>query len=280
MRDVLVDKGARVKKDQVLGHIESPATDQQVLSARADLVYRQQQAARAQRLAPALLSQADLEAALSALDVSRASLAAAVAQQQYETLRAPFDGVVTARYVDPGALLPAPTAGVSPSALPLVDVQDATRLRVYVYVGQDAAPFVRAGDAFSFWQDQHPEVHVEGRVTRVAGALDPRTRTMQVEADVENRVGFLPGTFAHAEIHVASPPEPRIPAEAMFVRGGKNLVAVVRDDSVHFVEVIPGISDGRTLSIQRGLSGNEVVALDMPIEIADGARVQPVMKGS
>ena len=103
VREVLVDKGSRVKKGDLLARLESPETDQQVLGARADLQLKTVQAERARKLRPqGFIAQQDLDNAESALSVSRATLQQLLALQAYEQVRAPFDGVVTARYVDPG----------------------------------------------------------------------------------------------------------------------------------------------------------------------------------
>ena len=99
---------------------------------------------------------------------------------RYTRVRAPFDGIVTARYVDPGALVPAAT-GSTQALLPIVDLASVDTLRVFVYVGQDAAPFIHPGDGADVWQDELPDRHIPAKVAHVAGALDPRTRTMQVE---------------------------------------------------------------------------------------------------
>ncbi|HZX41449.1 MAG TPA: efflux RND transporter periplasmic adaptor subunit, partial [Myxococcaceae bacterium] len=106
VREVLVDKGSGVKKGELLARLESPETDQQVLGARADLQLKTVQAERARKLRPqGFIAQQDLDTAESALLVSRATLQQLLALQGYEQVRAPFDGVVTARYVDPGALV-------------------------------------------------------------------------------------------------------------------------------------------------------------------------------
>ena len=124
VREVLVDKGGRVKKGQLLARLESPETDQQVLGARSDVQLKRVQAERARKLRPqGFIAQQDLDNAESALQVSRATLQQLLALQSYEQVRAPFDGVVIARYVDPGALVAAGTAS-NQAVQPLFDVAD------------------------------------------------------------------------------------------------------------------------------------------------------------
>lgn len=277
LKEIRVDKGDAVKKGQIIGVLESPETDQEVVAARADLVQKQLNAQRARKLAPAgVLSQQDLENALSALAVSRANLQRVQALQEYKVVRAPFDGVVTGRYVDPGALVPAAT-GATQSALPLVDLANLKRVRVTVFVGQDVAPFVKQGDPATIVEDARPERRIQGTVSRMASALDPRSRTMLTEVWLDNtEYKLFPGTFVHVTLKLQVPPAPSVPAEALFARGEQLFVAVVKDQQLHFVQVEPGLNDGKNTQIRSGLKGGEQVALSLPSSLTDGARVQPV----
>src|SRR4029078_3983424 len=145
VREGAVDKGARVKKGDLLGRLESPETDQQVLGARADLQLKTVQAERARKLRPqGFIAQKDRDTAESALQFSRATLQQLLALQSYEQVRAPFDGVVIARYVDPGALVAAGTAS-NQAVQPLFDFADMRPVRVQVYVGQDDAADIHPG---------------------------------------------------------------------------------------------------------------------------------------
>jgi membrane fusion protein (multidrug efflux system) len=274
VRTMKVDKGDVVKVGQVLGTIESPETDQAVRAARADLANRLQLRTRARALAPDVVAQQDLETAESNFTASNANLAAALALENYEIIRAPFAGVITTRYVDPGALLPAATSATQ-SAQPLVDVTDPSVLRVTVYVGQESAAFVAPGTDVTLWQDLHPDKKVHATVTRTAGALDPRTRTMLSEIQLDNHgIGFITGTFTHAVFKLDTPPRPVIPAEALVIRSGNPFVPVVQNGHIHMAPVQVGVSDGRTVQITSGLQGTEVVALNLPAELDEGAAVQ------
>ena len=189
-------------------------------------------------------------------------------------MRAPFAGIVTARYVDPGALVPAATASTQAS-LPIVDVASLDTLRIFVYVGQDVAPFVHPGDAADVWQDELPDRRIPAKVTYAAGALDPRTRTMQVEVDLDNRgIGMLPGTFAHVGLHVVEPRSPLISSDALVIRDGKTMVAEIQDGKVHYAEIDLGYNDGSNVRVLRGLTGGETVGIDVPVEAAEGSAVQ------
>jgi membrane fusion protein, multidrug efflux system len=272
VKELAVDKGDRVKKGQVLARIASPETDHQVAQARSTLAVRQRTAARARLLAPkGIMTQQELDQAASDLGVAEAELRRVRSLQDYEVLRAPFDGVVTARYVDPGALLSSTGSGQA-----VVEVSSPDRVRVLLYAGQDVAPFVRVGDAVEVTIDQLPGVTIGARVRRTAEALDPRSRSMLVEAWPEDApVRLVPGTFAHVTLHVKVPPLPTVPAEALVARGDKLAVARVEDGRLRFVEVEPGFNDGRVLQIRRGVAEGDVIALSPPSDLGDGAPVQP-----
>ncbi|HEX9289462.1 MAG TPA: efflux RND transporter periplasmic adaptor subunit [Anaeromyxobacteraceae bacterium] len=272
--EMRVDKGDRVKRGQVLAHIAAPETDRQVDSARSTLEVRRRFAARARRLAPkGIMSQQELDQANADLRGAAAEYRRVRALQDYEVLRAPFDGVVTARYVDPGALLSASATGQ-----PVVELADPERVRVLVYVGQDLAPFVKLGDRAEITLDQAPAARAAATVRRMAEALDLRSRSMLVELwlDGDGGLRLVPGLFVHAALTVAVPPLPSIPADGLVARGDRLQVAVVRDRKLHFVDVEPGASDGRVIGIRRGLAGGEVIALSPPSDLGEGAPIQPI----
>jgi RND family efflux transporter MFP subunit len=272
VRELHAERGQRVKREQVLAVIEAPETAQDVAAAQSEVENKRRTAARARALAPGVVSQQDLDNAINDERVAEANLRRAASQRGYTELRAPFDGVITARYVDPGAFLPAGTA-----ASPILEVGTVDRLRIFVYVGQDAAPFVHPGDAVTLWQDELPEKRIPAAVTFVAGALDPRTRTMQVEIDLDNRAwGVLPGTFVHVTLKLHVQPSPAIPNEAIVMREGRTMVALVEGDKVRLVEVELGVNDGRTSRVTRGLQGGESIGVNVPVEVGDGATVRPV----
>jgi RND family efflux transporter MFP subunit len=276
VKSVRVDKGDHVDEGQILGVLESPEIDQQVAAAEADVAVKRRTFERFQQLVKKdFVSVQEFETARAQYEVSLATVKQAKALRAYETLRAPFAGVVTARYVDPGALIPAAT-GSSESALPLVEIADLRRLRVLVFVQQDAAPFVHAGDEVTIRVDEQPDLCIAAPVSRCAQALDPRTRTMLCEIWLANQSRLYPGTFVHVTFHLAAPRTPVIDSGALVLRNHKPSVAVVRDGRIHFVPVRPGLDDGKTVQIVEGLQVGERIALAPPAELAENDIVQPV----
>ena len=276
VREMRVERGDRVKKNAILAVIESPELQQDLLSAKSNKVYAQRTAERLEYLAkPGVVSALDRDNAVNAKQRAAADEARAESLLEYTLVRAPFDGIVTARYVDPGALVPAAT-GSAQAAQPVVDVSDVDRVRVFVYLGQEAAPFVKAGDAVTITAEERPSQRVPASMTRVAGALDPRTRTMQCEIDLDNRTWHLiPGTFVRTKIAVAMAPSPVVPNEAIVIRdGGKPFVAVVDGSTVHYREIEITSNDGRTTRIARGVQGGETIGVNVPIQIQENDTVQ------
>jgi membrane fusion protein, multidrug efflux system len=278
VREVLVDKGTRVKKGDLLARLESPETDQQVLGARADVQLKNVQAERARKLRPqGFIAQQDLDNAESALQVSRATLQQLLALQSYEQVRAPFDGVVTARYVDPGALVAAGTAS-NQAVQPLFDFADMRTVRVQVYVGQDDAADIHPGSPVSIALPDDPGHPIEAKITRTAQGIDARTRTMLVEVDVPNEpVRLYPGSYVNVKIRFPGKRTPLVPGEALAWRGDAVYVAKLDPESrIRLVRIQPGEDDGRRVQVLSGLQGGEQVVLNPSAELSDGDKVQPL----
>jgi membrane fusion protein, multidrug efflux system len=192
-------------------------------------------------------------------------------------VRAPFDGVVTARYVDPGALVAAGTAS-NQAVQPLFDFADMRTVRVQVYVGQDDAADIHPGSPVSIALPDDPGHPIEGKVTRTAQGVDPRTRTMLVEVDVPNEpVRLYPGSYVNVKIRFPGRRTPLIPGDALAWRGDAVYVAKLDPDNrVRLVRIQPGEDDGRRVQVLSGLQGGEQVVLNPSAELSDGDRVQPL----
>jgi RND family efflux transporter MFP subunit len=198
--------------------------------------------------------------------------------QQYlgsRTLRAPFAGIVTARFADPGALIQS-AAGAQAGALPVVTVANIQRLRIYVYLDQSSAPFVKVGDAAEVRVVERPGWSRPAKVARASGELTPHTRTMLTEIDVDNADGaLLPGSFVEVAIKIHVPTLVQIPAEAVIPRGTQLFVAVVDGGSrLRFRPLHLADDDGETARVLDGLRAGETVALNIGESVEDGALVQ------
>ncbi len=196
-------------------------------------------------------------------------------EQGYETLRAPFAGTVTARYADPGALVQS-AATSQTSALPVVTVSQIGRLRVLAYLDQEDAALVHPGTPATVTLTERPDVHIAAPVARMSGELDPKTRKMLAEVDVDDRDGVIvPGSFVQVQIDVSAPALPQAPAEALVVRGGKTFVAVVDESNrVHFAPVTVASNDGKSVMFSNGVAPGQKLALSIGSAVAEGAPVQ------
>jgi RND family efflux transporter MFP subunit len=269
---ILVDKGDRVRNGQVIGHVQAPEVERQVQAARANALNLRDIARRYRTLATKdFVSIQDSEIATANARVAKANQREIEATQDYAILRAPFDGVVVARYADPGAYLAAGGA-------PVVAVARTDLLRIYAYVDQVNAMHVQVGDT--------AQIHFPGerayraaKVTRIAGALDPRTRMLQVEMQLYNKGELVPGGFADVRLTVDQPPGLIIPADALTVRGDKTFVGVIDAEQrlrTHPVDVLQ--SDGKTALIGNGLHEGDRVAIGAGETIPEGGKVQPVAR--
>ncbi len=279
LKVIHVDKGDSVQAGQVLGVVESPETDSQVLAAQADLTQKRLVEARYKNLVgKGVVSAQEMEKAHADVESATAEVARLQALQDYEIIRAPFSGVVTARYADPGALLPAAT-GTSQNVQPLIDLVDMSRMRILVSVGQTEAPYIHAGDKAEISGDAQSPLERSASITRVARSIDPRTRTMLAELDLDNNQGELyPGLFVHVAMHIKPLGGLTVPADTVVFRNGKTQLPVITDNRVAYRIVRLGDHDGMTVRVLDGVFEGELIGRNLGDEISEGAHVQPVRR--
>jgi len=278
LKTMHVDKGDKVEAGQLVAEIESPELDQQYAGASADLVNKRRNLARLKALYEKgnTTQVAMLQAETDAL-VAENNVAVLATNRSYQTVRAPFAGRVTARFADPGALIGnAQTNFVS--AMPMLTISDDSKVRVYAYLQQADVPFVTVGDPAEISDATNPERKKMATITRMTGELDAKTRTMLVEVHLDNQDNFLvPGSFAYMTLHVKVQSYPQIPVTALLTRGNENVVAVLEDDVVRFRPVKVASTDGATVSLADGLRPGEKIAINVPDEVTNGSRIQPIL---
>jgi len=281
LRDIKVDKGDAVHAGEVLAIIESPELDRQHEAAVADAKNKRSEAGRAWKLLPQQgISREDAEAKDAVARMAEANALAMETMKHYQVLRAPFGGVVTARFVDPGALIQS-AANAQTTTQPVVTLSETDRLRVHVYLDQKHAAWVRVGDPAEVFDAARPEVRIVARVSRTSLELDARTRTLLTEIDVDNREGrIIAGSFVKVAVHLKLPPAVRAPCEALAVRDGKTCVGVLTDDYlISYREVGISDSDGKMMTIGSGLREGERVVLNPGMSLLEGTRVRPADMG-
>jgi membrane fusion protein, multidrug efflux system len=280
LQDIRVDKGDRVSANELLATIVSPELDHEYQGAVADAQNKELNARRASILVKRdLIAQQEADQAAADATVARQNVLSLATMRSYETLRAPFAGIVTARYADPGALVQ-DAANAQTSALPVVTVAETGRLRVFIYPDQTDAYYIHVGDHAEIGLPGRPDVRLDARVSRTSGELDPRTRTLLTEIDFANRHGvILPGSFVQVTLRM---PMIRrggveIPAEALVMRNDKPFVAaIVPGNRLAFRPVTLGDDDGVRVQVLRGLRPGERIATNVGDLLVDGERVQPV----
>ena len=285
------DIGARVKKGALLAVIDTPEIDQQLHQAQADLGTAQANASIAKIQADRYsglvksdaVSQQDTDtyvnqaaATAAAVHSAQANLQRLKELQSFEKVYAPFNGVVTARAVDTGQLI---NAGAGTE---LFHMQAIDTLRVYTDVPQIYTPTLRRGMKIALTFPEHPGKTYFGTLVRTADAIDPTSRTLLTEIDVDNRSGDLtPGALA--QVHFKTPVVNRtliVPTAALiFRREGLQVGTVVHGDTAHLVRVVIGEDDGATVQIVTGLSPGDQVIQDPPDSLIDGEKVTVVHPG-
>jgi RND family efflux transporter MFP subunit len=278
LKTMLVDKGSRVRTGQLVATIESPETDQQTRNAKASyelaaITDRRYQALLRQQVVPR--QQADQTHAL--MLETYANWQSLIATQKYENVTTPFDGMITTRNVNPGALVGS-AAATGTSSPAIFDIATLKPLRVYLFLPQPFAPLVRDGDAAVVTVSEYPKRDFVGTITRHPAALDQSTRTMQVEVDLPNDdLALYPGMYANVRVTIQGAKQsPRVPDQALIFNNEDVLVPVVRGNRIHLVKVELGLDDGINCEVIRGLEGDETIALGMGQTAHDGELVQPV----
>ena len=293
LRKWYADIGTRVHTGELLAEIETPELDQQVRQAQSELATAQanQQIAQitserwTKLLAKNAVSKQETDQATSDFRARQSALSAAEANvmrlqqlQAFEKIYAPFDGVITTRNVDIGALIQAGDSN-SPRA-ELFHMASTDKLRLFVPVPEVYANQVRTGSHITVTSDALPDTRFTGTIVRNSDAIDISSRTLNVEVDVVNTDHkLLPGQYAF--IHLPIPPSTSsmtLPSGALLFRGEGLRAGVVRDGRVQLVPVEIGHDYGAKVEITSGLGPHDQVILNPPDSLAEGERVN-VEKG-
>jgi RND family efflux transporter MFP subunit len=282
------DIGARVKKDQLLAEIDTPEVDQQLQQARADLETAQANLAIAKITADrwqglvqdGSVSQQETDQALSNLKAVQATVQSNAANvrrleqlQSFEKVCAPFDGIITARQTDIGALI---DSGASTQPRELFHMAAIRILRVYVAVPEVYSPSVRAGGSATLTLDEFPGETFRGIIVRNTNSIDLASRTLLVEVDIDNATGrLLPGAYVF--VHLKLPDQTQsvvISSNTLIFRKEGMQVGLVRDGKAVLVPVKIGHDFGNSVDIISGLRPTDAVIVDPSNSLVDGTPVR------
>jgi RND family efflux transporter MFP subunit len=294
------DIGTHVRKGDLLAVIETPELDQQLAQAKAELTTAQSNEALARvtanryqgLLQQNAVSQQDTDNALAQLQARTAEVSSAQANVRrlqelvsFERVLAPFDGVVTARSLDVGQLVGSagstttPGAGIVSNSKPMFEISALNKLRVYVSVPQVYAPDAKPGATATLTLPQFPGKTFKGKLVRTSQAVDPATRTLLAEIEVDNRSSeLLPGSYTQVHLNVTrTAPALVIPVSAAILEADGLRVGVVDSNQrAHLVRVTPGRDTGAAIEILAGLEQGQKIIANPPDSLTDGEQVRVV----
>jgi len=282
-----VDIGAHVRKGELLAEIETPELDQQLRQAKAELAtaeanlnLSQITAERDENLLKThSVSTQERDNAVNAsvanratVDSNQANVARLEQLQSFEKVYAPFDGIITARSTDVGALI---DAGAN-APKELFHIAAISKLRIYVAVPEVYSRAAISGAPVGLTLDEYPGELFHGILVRNSNAIDAVSRTLLVEVDADNSSGrLMPG--AYVQIHLNLPADSRsltVPSNALIFRREGLQVAVVRNGKAELVPITPGHDYGDSMEILTGLKPQDEVILSPSDSLISGTRVQ------
>jgi RND family efflux transporter MFP subunit len=282
------DIGAHVQKGQLLAEIETPEVDQQLRQAQAELDTAQANlniakitAVRWQDLVnTGSVSQQETDQAVSNLSAVKATAESSAANvrrlqelQSFEKIYAPFDGIITARNTDIGALI---DAGASTQPRELFHIAAIRTLRVYVSIPEVYSRAARSGAPATLTLDEYPGQTFRGTLVRNANSIDVASRTLLVEVDVDNPTGqLLPGAYVF--VHLKLPDETRsvtVPSNTLIFRKEGLQVGLVRNGKAELVPVKIGRDYGNTVEIVSGLQPTDAIIVDPSDSLVTGLPVR------
>ncbi|HPA19136.1 MAG TPA: efflux RND transporter periplasmic adaptor subunit [Verrucomicrobiae bacterium] len=279
LRSLAVDKGDGVKSGQVLGEIEVPELVADLSRYRAEVRVAEAEFRRvegASKKSPDLVMPQAVDEALGRLEMARAGLERTETLLAYAKLVAPFDGVVTARFVDPGAFIPAATSGSAAQNAEVLTIMDFDTVRAQVPVPEIEASLVRVGQPVKMTANALPGKTFAGTVSRLAYALDGATQSMLVEADVPNPGRELrPGMYATIRLGVEKHDGVIcLPVSALVMEKGGASVFKLVEGKAKKSAVKVGFNDGAMAEITDGVADGEAVLVPTGTALADGQEVR------
>lgn len=285
-----VDIGTEAKSGQLLAEIDAPEVDQQLDQAKADLATAEANLKLAEITATRYqdllktdsVAQQDVDNATSNLEARRTTAESARSNvkrledlQSFEKVYAPFDGLITARNTDIGALIDSGSSGGT--ARELFHIAAVNKLRVYVNVPQLESPEVKPGLKADLALTEFPGRRFEGTVVRSSGAIDSSTRTLLTEVDVENPNHLLkPGGYVEVHLKLPSPVSTfTLPVNTEIFKSAGLQVAVVKNgNKIALIPITPGRDFGTDIEVVAGLKGDELVVLNPSDSLTEGATVR------
>lgn len=280
LESISVFEGDRAEKNQVLAVIDDPETRFDLVQREADLAAKKavfDRLAAAQSKAPDLVKQVDVDLARGEFESARSAVEQLRQRVSFATIRAPFSGVVTDRWVDPGALIQMSTTSQNASAR-IVRVMSIDSVRVQVQVPENEVVHLRVGQKADIRLPALPDQVWNGTVTRFAKVLDRETRTMPAEIDVANPgLTILPGMFATVSIAIPVEMAQSVPSQAVVLDGASRYLWVDDGGKARRIKIAVLQDDGVRASIEGQLTDSTRVILARPTDLAEGMAVEATL---
>ncbi|PYK54575.1 MAG: efflux transporter periplasmic adaptor subunit [Verrucomicrobia bacterium] len=269
-----VDIGDNVQAGQLLAEISTPEVDQQLAQARAQEEIAKVTADRWRDLVQKnVVSRQEYDQNQKAYEAAKANLEQLQKIQGFQQIVAPFAGKIAARNIDIGTLV---TAGTGNSGTPLFSIVQSDVLRVYVFAPQENAPSIHEGIEAKIILQEYPGQEFEGKVTRIAGALDPQSRTMQVEVQVPNGDEKLyAGMYGQVKFLLTDENAPIVvPANAfVFRKEGAQVATIENADRIHWQKIRVGRDFGDRIEVLDGLKESTKVVMNPTDDLREGIQV-------
>lgn len=274
------DKGDSVTKGQLLAVIDAPEVDQQFRQAEADYKIKRITYERLHRVwteNPDVIARQDVDVAEAEAEGAKHVMENRRTLLEYTRVTAPYSGVITTRFADPGAMIQSASASAT-QAVPLYTLMDLETVRVYVSVPQEVSLLAKPGVPVTLTLKEKPDQEFKGAITRTTEALDPATRTLLVEVDLPNKERYLqPGMYVSATLALERHPDALVIPPAAIVTGGNKNKSVfsAEQGKARQITIKTGLDDGKWVEVVEGLTGSEDIVVVGKSNIRDGQAVNP-----
>jgi RND family efflux transporter MFP subunit len=264
LKAISVDKGDKVADGQFLAEIEAPELIADLAQFEAEARVsgvNYQRLADARQKAPDLVVPQTVDDLRGQWEIAQAKAQRAKTLLSYCKITAPFSGVITARFVDPGAFIPAATTGSTPERAALLTVMDFSQVRIQVFVPESEVRFVTSGSPVKIAPEGLPGRTFPGTVTRIAQAMDETTRSMLAEIELPNQAGEIrPGGYASAQLEVERKHDALLaPAQAVVFEKAGPSVFTIADGKAKKTPVQTGFNDGVNVEIVSGIKADQTL---------------------
>jgi membrane fusion protein, multidrug efflux system len=280
LEKLAVDKGDSVKAGELIADIDVPELRANLVKYKAELELAQ---AESRQLSEAAANNPNDEATKNRLAIASGKVAVVKGNIQYTEsmlkyarVTAPFDGIITKRYVDPGAYIPVPNAASTPEAAAIVNLTNFKTLRMQVAVPETEATHIKVGLPIRWTTDDYPGQHFDGTVTRAYWALDKATKTMLTETQMANPgMKLQPGMLVNARIGVEKKNDALLlPVETLVKEKTNSFIYIFNDGKVKKAPVEVGFNDGTNFEIVSGVTPADLAVVPGKQVLRDGQLVK------